>query len=100
MTLRPFTDDDIALLHRPNPGWGARRNHIPRQERHNAADVANQLSNRMYVYERASGELYWVSKTIRQKGETYRKKKRIPHNVLNAKHHEQEAMIVAQAGRF
>ena len=27
------------------------------------------------------------------------KKKRIPHNVLNAKHHEQEAMIVAQAGR-
>ncbi len=27
------------------------------------------------------------------------KKKKIPHNVLNAKHHEQEAMIVAGAGR-
>ncbi len=27
------------------------------------------------------------------------KKKRIPHNVLNAKHHEQEAEIVAQAGQ-
>ncbi|MDR1044314.1 MAG: preprotein translocase subunit SecA [Candidatus Adiutrix sp.] len=27
------------------------------------------------------------------------KKKSIPHNVLNAKHHEQEAMIVAQAGQ-
>ncbi|MBF0295583.1 MAG: preprotein translocase subunit SecA [Magnetococcales bacterium] len=27
------------------------------------------------------------------------KKLGIPHNVLNAKHHEQEAMIVAQAGR-
>ena len=28
------------------------------------------------------------------------KKKRIPHNVLNAKHHEREAEIVAQAGRL
>jgi len=27
------------------------------------------------------------------------KKKGVPHNVLNAKHHEQEAFIVAQAGR-
>ncbi|MGQ9369138.1 preprotein translocase subunit SecA [Azospirillum sp. ST 5-10] len=27
------------------------------------------------------------------------KKKNIPHNVLNARHHEQEAYIVAQAGR-
>lgn len=27
------------------------------------------------------------------------KKKQIPHNVLNAKHHEEEAMIVAQAGQ-
>src|SRR5690606_24627565 len=27
------------------------------------------------------------------------KKERIPHNVLNARHHEQEAHIVAQAGR-
>ncbi|PNU19505.1 preprotein translocase subunit SecA [Geothermobacter hydrogeniphilus] len=27
------------------------------------------------------------------------KKKGVPHNVLNAKHHEQEAYIVAQAGR-
>ena len=27
------------------------------------------------------------------------KKKNIPHNVLNARYHEQEAMIVAQAGR-
>ena len=27
------------------------------------------------------------------------KKKRIPHNVLNAKHHENEAYVVAQAGR-
>jgi len=27
------------------------------------------------------------------------KKKKIPHNVLNARHHEQEAYIVAQAGR-
>ena len=26
-------------------------------------------------------------------------KKKIPHNVLNAKHHENEAYIVAQAGR-
>ncbi len=26
------------------------------------------------------------------------KKKRIPHNVLNARHHDQEAMIIAQAG--
>ena len=28
------------------------------------------------------------------------KKEGIPHNVLNAKHHEQEAQIVAQAGKF
>ncbi len=28
------------------------------------------------------------------------KKKKIPHNVLNAKHHEKEAEIVAQAGKF
>ena len=28
------------------------------------------------------------------------KKEGIPHNVLNAKHHEQEAKIVAQAGKF
>jgi len=28
------------------------------------------------------------------------KKEGIPHNVLNAKHHEQEALIVAQAGKF
>ncbi|HEY0833082.1 MAG TPA: preprotein translocase subunit SecA [Azospirillum sp.] len=27
------------------------------------------------------------------------KKKKVPHNVLNARHHEQEAYIVAQAGR-
>ena len=27
------------------------------------------------------------------------KKKKIPHNVLNAKHHENEAFVVAQAGR-
>ena len=26
-------------------------------------------------------------------------KKKIPHNVLNAKYHEQEASIIAQAGR-
>ncbi|MBQ9929408.1 MAG: preprotein translocase subunit SecA [Oscillospiraceae bacterium] len=30
----------------------------------------------------------------------YLKKEGIPHNVLNAKYHEQEAMIVAQAGQF
>ena len=28
------------------------------------------------------------------------KKEGIPHNVLNAKHHEKEAEIVAQAGKF
>lgn len=28
------------------------------------------------------------------------KKERIPHQVLNAKHHEQEAEIIAQAGKF
>ncbi|HEX6956357.1 MAG TPA: preprotein translocase subunit SecA, partial [Ferrovibrio sp.] len=28
------------------------------------------------------------------------KKKKIPHNVLNARHHDQEAFIVAQAGRL
>ena len=28
------------------------------------------------------------------------KREKIPHNVLNAKHHEQEAQIVAQAGHF
>ena len=28
------------------------------------------------------------------------KKKKVPHHVLNARYHEQEAMIVAQAGRF
>ena len=28
------------------------------------------------------------------------KKASVPHNVLNAKHHEQEAQIVAQAGKF
>ena len=28
------------------------------------------------------------------------KREKIPHNVLNAKHHEQEAQIVAQAGKF
>ncbi|MFZ5932542.1 MAG: preprotein translocase subunit SecA [Patescibacteria group bacterium] len=29
----------------------------------------------------------------------YLKRKRIPHNVLNAKNHEKEAMIIAQAGK-
>lgn len=29
----------------------------------------------------------------------YLKRKRIPHNVLNAKNHQREAMIIAQAGR-
>ena len=33
-----------------------------------------------------------LSKMLRREG--------IPHNVLNAKHHEQEAQIVAQAGKF
>lgn len=28
------------------------------------------------------------------------KKRGIPHHVLNAKHHEKEAEIIAQAGRF
>src|SRR6185436_14762144 len=28
------------------------------------------------------------------------KRAKIPHNVLNAKHHEREAEIIAQAGRF
>ena len=28
------------------------------------------------------------------------KREKVPHNVLNAKHHEQEAQIVAQAGKF
>jgi len=28
------------------------------------------------------------------------KKRKVPHNVLNAKHHEKEAEIVAQAGKF
>ena len=28
------------------------------------------------------------------------KREKMPHNVLNAKHHEQEAQIVAQAGKF
>ncbi|HLB07026.1 MAG TPA: preprotein translocase subunit SecA [Alphaproteobacteria bacterium] len=28
------------------------------------------------------------------------KKKQVPHNVLNARYHEQEAMIIAQAGRI
>ena len=33
-----------------------------------------------------------VSKLLKQEG--------IPHNVLNAKHHEKEAQIVAQAGKL
>ena len=28
------------------------------------------------------------------------RRKKIPHNILNAKHHEKEAMIIAQAGKF
>ena len=31
---------------------------------------------------------------------TLLKKKKIPHNVLNARYHEQEASIIAQAGRY
>ena len=31
---------------------------------------------------------------------TLLKKEKIPHHVLNARYHEQEAYIVAQAGRF
>ena len=33
-----------------------------------------------------------LSRLLRREG--------VPHNVLNAKHHEQEALIVAQAGKF
>ena len=41
-----------------------------------------------------------VSVESSEKFDAMLNKARIPHNVLNAKHHEKEAMIVAQAGRY
>ena len=51
---------------------------------------------------RATGQPILVGTTSIEKSEVLSellKKKKIKHNVLNARHHEQEAYIVAQAGR-
>lgn len=51
----------------------------------------------------AKGQPLLVGTTSIEKSEflsNLLKEKSIPHNVLNARHHEQEAMIVAEAGRF
>jgi preprotein translocase subunit SecA len=51
---------------------------------------------------RKEGRPILVGTTSIEKNEiidTYLKKKKIPHNVLNAKNHEKEAMIIAGAGK-
>jgi preprotein translocase subunit SecA len=52
--------------------------------------------------ERNNGRPVLVGTTSIEKNEiidNYLKKKKIPHNVLNAKNHEKEAMIIAEAGK-
>src|SRR5690606_23340451 len=52
---------------------------------------------------RAKGQPVLVGTVSIEKSEllsNFLKEKRIPHNVLNARHHDQEAFIVAQAGRL
>lgn len=52
--------------------------------------------------QRSRGRPVLVGTTSIDKNEiiaSYLKKKRIPHNVLNAKNHEKEAMIIAEAGK-
>jgi preprotein translocase subunit SecA len=51
---------------------------------------------------RKKGQPILVGTTSIEKNEiidTYLKRKKIPHNVLNAKNHEREAMIIADAGK-
>jgi preprotein translocase subunit SecA len=51
----------------------------------------------------AKGQPILVGTTSIEKSEllsTMLKQSEVPHNVLNARHHEQEAKIVAEAGRF
>lgn len=51
---------------------------------------------------RAKGQPVLVGTTSIEKNEIvaeYLKRKKIPHNVLNAKNHEKEAMIIADAGK-
>ncbi len=50
----------------------------------------------------ANGQPVLVGTTSIEKNEaisTYLKKRKIPHNVLNAKNHEKEAQIISQAGK-
>jgi preprotein translocase, SecA subunit len=52
---------------------------------------------------RAKGQPVLVGTVSIEKSELlsdFLKQKKIPHNVLNARHHDQEAFIVAQAGRL
>lgn len=51
---------------------------------------------------RSAGQPVLVGTTSIEKNEiihTYLKKKKIPHNILNAKNHEREALIIAEAGK-
>ncbi len=51
---------------------------------------------------RKKGQPILVGTTSIEKNEiidTYLKRKKIPHNILNAKNHEREAMIIAEAGK-
>ncbi|MBN9554064.1 MAG: preprotein translocase subunit SecA [Alphaproteobacteria bacterium] len=70
-------------------------------EVYRTADEKNDAIVKLVESCRAKGQPILVGTTSIEKSEQLSelmKKRRIPHNVLNARYHEQEAFIVAQAG--
>src|SRR3569833_2262557 len=70
-------------------------------EVYRTADEKNDAIVKLVEACRAKGQPTLVGTTSIEKSEQLSelmKKRRIPHNVLNARYHEQEAFIVAQAG--
>jgi preprotein translocase subunit SecA len=70
-------------------------------EVYRTADEKNEAIIKLIEECRAKGQPVLVGTTSIEKSEHLSdllKKRRVPHNVLNARYHEQEAFIVAQAG--
>ena len=80
---------------------------IARQDRHDVVYKTEMGKFRAIINQvkqcHAKGQPVLVGTISIEKSELLSKllkKEKIPHNVLNAKYHEQEAQIVAQAGKF
>ncbi|MGH6827306.1 MAG: preprotein translocase subunit SecA, partial [Rhizomicrobium sp.] len=70
-------------------------------EVYRSADEKNEAIIKLVEICRAKGQPVLVGTTSIEKSEQLSgllKKRRVPHNVLNARYHEQEAFIVSQAG--